>query len=406
MDTGTAGARVAIVGGSIAGCAAALAARRGGIDAITLYERAPGALGERGVGVALHNDRYAELAAAGYVDAGMPWIQMAVRRWYVRGGGGPLGRELWETPFPFRAYNWGPLWRELRRRVPAGVDFRTGAEVDAVTAGPDGVTVRAGGAEPELFDLVVGADGYRSVVRAAAGGDTRPEYAGYLAWRGAFSVDRLASPKLWAEDECAYVVFPGGHLVVYRIPDPETGGQRANWVLYTAPPPGHDAALSSPTSLPPGSAPQPLRDHLAYVADELLPPFWGDLVRTTTADELILQPLYDFTAARYTAPGMLLMGDAATVARPHTGAGSVKALQDATALESALSSTPTLTAALAAYDAARAPVGRVMVGLGRRLGADMVTRTPDWGSFDTAGLSAWWQGLEGVQAIGGRGLRS
>ncbi|MCQ4206326.1 FAD-dependent monooxygenase [Streptomyces longispororuber] len=402
------GASVAVVGGSIAGCAAALAVRRGGIGSVTLFERAEGALGERGVGVALHNDRYAELAASGYVDAGMPWVQMATRRWYVRDdhGDGPLGRRIWSAPFPFRTYNWGPLWRELRRRVPSDVDFRSGAPVREVTAAPDGAgaLVRVGDRAPERFDLVVGADGYRSVVRAAACGATRPVYAGYAAWRGAFPVERLGDPGRWPEDECAYVVFPGGHLVVYRIPDPGTGGHRANWVLYTTPPPGHDAALTSPTSLPPGTASDALRAHLAYVAAELLPPYWGDLVRLTTPDELILQPLYDFTADRYTAPGMLLIGDAATVARPHTGAGSVKALQDATALEAALTTAPDLPAALAAYDADRAPAGRTMVDLGRRLGHAMVESTPDWRSLDAAGLAAWWQGMDGAKAFGGREL--
>jgi len=245
-----------------------------------------------------------------------------------------------------------------------------------------------------------------SVVRAAACGAVRPEYAGYTAWRGAFPVDRLTAPGRWPEDECAYVVFPGGHLIVYRIPDGSGRGQNANWVLYTTPPPGHDPAPDSPVSLPPGTAPAPLREHLAYVAEELLPPYWGDLVRLTTREELILQPLYDFTAERYTAPGMALTGDAATVARPHTGAGAVKALQDATALEAALSGAPTLSAALAAYDADRASVGRTMVTLGRRLGRELVERTPPWRSMDGAGLETWWRGLDGSGAFGGRRLEA
>ncbi|MEV1024724.1 FAD-dependent monooxygenase [Streptomyces sp. NPDC050264] len=401
-------ASVAVVGASIAGCAAALAAHRGGLRDITVLERATGPLGERGVGITLHNARYAELEASGYVDAGMPWVQMTTRRWYVRDkrAGAPTGRALWTTPLPFRTYNWGPLWQELRRRIPANADFRAGAQVQQVTPAPDGAgaLVDLGAGSPEHFDLVIGADGYRSVVRAAACGDVRPAYAGYLAWRGAFPVERLTAPELWPEDEAAYVVFPGGHLVVYRIPDPATGGLRANWILYTTPPPGHDAALSSPTSLPPGTASDTLRDHLAYVAEELLPPFWAEVVMATTPDELILQPLYDFTADRYTAPGMLLVGDAATVARPHTGAGAVKALQDATVLESALTSTATLPDALAAYDADRTPAGRAMVGLGRGMGQAMVTETPDWGALDAAGMEAWWAGMDKAGAFGGREL--
>ncbi|MGC9536917.1 FAD-dependent monooxygenase [Streptomyces sp. UG1] len=98
----------------------------------------------------------------------------------------------------------------------------------------------------------------------------------------------------------------------------------------------------------------------------------------TAHDELFPQPIYDFTASRYAVGRALLMGDAATVARPHTGAGAVKALQDATVLEPALTSTATRPQALAAYDADRAPYGRVMVDLERRLGRALVQQTPNW----------------------------
>ncbi|MHC5257945.1 FAD-dependent monooxygenase [Streptomyces sp. UC4497] len=398
------GGKVAVVGGSIAGCAAALALRRGGADEVTVYERAAGRLADRGVGLAMHNARYAELESAGLVDASMPYHQVARRRWYVRdddaAASGPLGRELAVLPFPFRTYNWGPLWRELHGRVPEEVDFRHGSAVEAVEVTPEGAAVHADG-RTDRYDMVIGADGYRSAVRAAVHPDVRPTYAGYLAWRGAYPSARLRDPGLWPEDECVYVVFPGGHLVTYRIPDGGQGGHRVNWVLYTAPPPGLDQGLQTPTTLPPGTAGDGLRAHLAYVAEELLPAFWGDVVRATTHDELFLQPLYDFTAPRYAVDSALLMGDAATVARPHTGAGAVKALQDATALQSALASASTWSEALSAYDADRAPTGRVMVDLGRRLGRGLVQETPDWRSLDQAGLEAWWQRADGTGAFGG-----
>ncbi|MFI5664181.1 FAD-dependent monooxygenase [Streptomyces sp. NPDC051684] len=398
------GGKVAIVGGSIAGCAAALALRRGGAESVTVYERASGRLADRGVGLAMHNARYTELESAGLVDTSMPWHQVTRRRWYVRddaAADGELGRELAVMPFPFRTYNWGPLWHELRGRVPEAADFRHGSAVEVVEVTPEGAEVHAAG-RTDRYDVVVGADGYRSAVRAAVHPTVRPGYAGYLAWRGAYPSERLRDPELWPEDECVYVVFPGGHMVVYRIPDAVTGGHRVNWVLYTAPPPGLDQVLETPTTLHPGTAGAGLCDHLAYVAAELLPTYWGDLVRATTHDELFLQPLYDFTAPRYAVDRALLVGDAATVARPHTGAGAVKALQDATALQAALTSASTWAEALSSYDSDRAPTGRVMVDLGRQLGRGLVQRTPDWRALDQAGLEAWWQQADGTGAFGGR----
>ncbi|MEV7193719.1 FAD-dependent monooxygenase [Streptomyces sp. NPDC093510] len=405
------GGNVAVVGGSIAGCAAALAVLRGGADEVTVYERAAGDLADRGVGLAMHNSRYAELESAGYVDAGMAWVQLVRRRWYVRdrSAASPLGREIAVMPFPFRTYNWGPLWRELRGRLPGDVDFRAGVTVRAVRPGDGGVEVRTE-AGSTRHDLVVGADGYRSVVRAARFGDVRPAYAGYLAWRGAFPEARLDDPELWADDDCVYAVFPGGHVIIYRIPD-GAGGHRVNWVLYTAPPPGLDLGLgldlrlTGPTSLPPGGLTQALAAHLGYVADELLPPYWGALLRETAPDELLLQPMYDFTAPRCTADRVLLVGDAAAVARPHTGAGAVKALQDATVLESALTSADTWTDALAAYDADRTVSGRSMVDLGRRLGGALVQATPDWRAMDQSAMETWWKQADGTGAFGGRELK-
>ncbi|MDQ8705500.1 FAD-dependent monooxygenase [Streptomyces sp. LHD-70] len=398
---------VAVVGGSIAGCAAALAARRGGADTVTLYERAPGRLGERGMGIAVHDARYAELEAAGYLDAAMPWVQLNHRHWYVRDAAcpDPLGRRIAGTVFPFRTYNWGSLWHELRGRMPAGTEIRSGTPVTKVTRdGRRAAVHTAAGAEE--YDLVVGADGHRSVVRAAAFAQVEPRFAGYPAWRGAFPVERLPDPERWPADACAYVVFPGGHLIVYRIPtgpaDPP--GHRVNWVLYTAPSTGLARTPGAPDAHD-DTLDDAQRERLARFADALLPPYWATLLKATAREELAVQTLYDFTAPRYTSGPLLLLGDAATVARPHTGAGAVKALQDASALERALTGTDDLGTALDAYDDERTPTGRTLVDLGRRLGDALVARTPDWLALDQRALEEWWQRADGSGAFGGGRLR-
>ncbi len=208
-----------------------------------------------------------------------------------------------------------------------------------------------------------------------------------------------------------YVVFPGGHVVLYRIPD-DAGGHRVNWVLYTAPPPGLDLGLgldlrlTGPAGLPPGGLTEALARHLAHVADDLLPPYWGAVVRATASDELFLQPMYDFTAPRSAMDRVLLVGDAAAVARPHTGAGAVKALQDATVLESALRAADTWAHALDAYDGDRTPSGRTMVDLGRRLGDALVLSTPNWRAMDQTALETFWKEADGTGAFGGGELKA
>ncbi|MFI9201494.1 FAD-dependent monooxygenase [Streptomyces sp. NPDC053048] len=400
------GGRIAVVGGSIAGCATALAATRAGADEVVVYERAAGGLRDRGLGLAVHDERYAELEAAGYVDAAMPWVRLTRRSWLTRDGGGRSGRRLGQVPFPFRSYNWGSLWRELRARIPASVDYRQGAAVERVLPEPDGAVLHTADGRAERFDLVVGADGYRSVVRAVTRAATVPAYAGYLAWRGTVPAGALPGPPTaWPEDEAATVTFPGGHMIAYRIPGPGSTGTCANWVFYAPPPPSSAFVPRDPTSLPPGTVTDELVAHHTAVVEEHFPPYWRELVARTPRSQATVQPLYDLAVPHYGEGRLVLAGDAAAVARPHTGSGAVKALQDATVLERCLRRAGTWDEAVAAYDAERSPGGRAMVALARRLGRAQVQATPDWAAMDQEALERWWRdAADGERGFGGRAL--
>ncbi|WP_405823005.1 FAD-dependent monooxygenase [Streptomyces sp. NBC_00838] len=401
------GGSVAVVGGSIAGCATALAVSRGGAGKVTVFERADAQLRDRGVGIALHNDRYDELQSAGYVAAEMPWAPLTRRVWSVRDGEAEHGRAVGEQPFPFRAYNWGSLWSELRRRVPEDVDYRSGALVSAVEPDSDGVTLQLGDGRRERFDAVIGADGYRSVVRDAMFPGLGATYAGYIGWRGT-SADVADLPS--DGNDAHNVVFPGGHCMIYRIPD-GVGGHRLNWVLYTAPPESEDLHpdLKTPTSLPPGRLNSALTAHLRALVADNFPPYWAARVLRTPAETTFIQPIYDLEVPQYTSERMLLVGDAASVARPHIGGGSVKALQDATALEAAAVAGESWKEIMEAYDTHRGAVGASLVALARRMGSAQVENTPDWGAMGQPEFEAWWQaqnsGSDRNSGFGGHRLK-
>lgn len=408
------GGSVAVVGGSVGGCAAALAAVRGGAEKVTVLERAGGELRGRGVGVSLHNDRYAELEEAGYVHPDMPWGRLDAREWTVRDGDADLGRTLAVHPLTFRAYAWGSLWSELRRRVPEEVDYRTGTTVSAVDADADGVTLRLADGAEERYDAVIGADGYRSVVRNTLFPGLQPTYAGYLGWRGA-ALGCPAREEGEAAADIAWttlrtVVFPGGHCIIYRIPDPDTGGFRVNWVFYTVPPDHLDIRLDprTPTSLPPGRLTAELSDHVREVVAAHFPPYWAECVLRTPREQSFIQPIYDLQVPHYATGRVLLVGDAATVARPHTGGGALKAIQDALVLEKSWRAGGTWEEVTSAYDRDRTADGATMVGLGRRLGRSQVLETPDWASMDASELTAWWleqhRGSEQSSGFGGVAL--
>ncbi|WP_371483139.1 FAD-dependent monooxygenase [Kitasatospora sp. NBC_00315] len=436
-------AGVAVVGGSIAGCAFATAAARAGADRVVVLERTYGELTDRGVGLCVHDDRYAELAVAGYLDDSIAWHRLTRRHWLTRDGS-PSGRLLWDQPFPFRSYHWGLLWRGLRERTPASVEYRLGDTVAAVanvpapaangtdaangsaakgipangspangTEGPAGGTggasVRLVAGGEERFDLVIGADGYRSVVRAAVCPEAGPQYAGYVCWRGSFPAERLAelgtpAAEAWPATAAITVCFPGGQCVLYRIPGPEPGTLMVNWVFYTEPP-ATGARSDAPAGIPPGALAADLAGRLGQLAERHLPPYWAEVLALTPPVRTLLQPIHDLDTPRRTRGRLLLAGDAAAVVRPHNTSGAAKALQDACAFEAAWRRSAGWSELLAAYERERGEAGRALVSLGRRLGRAQVEQAPDWTTIDGPQVVAWWNSqVDGATGFGGQAL--
>ncbi|MEV6973024.1 FAD-dependent monooxygenase [Kitasatospora sp. NPDC093806] len=416
------GGSVAVVGGSIAGCAFARAAARGGAERVTVLERSPGRLEDRGVGLCIVVDRYAELVRAGHLDDGIRHHPLTTRHWVALepdgpSRGAPRGRALWVQPMRMHSFHWGVLWQGLRERTPERVEFRTGTSVTAVGGGgsvaspePAWVETAADGREP--YDLVVGADGHRSVVRAAVCPDARPEYAGYVAWRGSFDarlLDRLpGGAARWPEDEVITVCYPGGQVVLYRIPGLTPDRTLVNWVFYAAAPDWllpADSGSADPNGIPAGSLDPAHLDDLAELAERMLPPYWAGVVNLTPVERILLQPIHDLETPRRTAGRLLLAGDAATLVRPHNTSGAAKALQDACAFEEAWRAAAGIDELLPVYDRERGAVGRALVELGRRLGRAQVTRAPDWTAIDEAGMAEWWRDqLAGTGGFGGLAL--
>ncbi|WP_030716030.1 FAD-dependent monooxygenase [Streptomyces sp. NRRL F-2580] len=402
------GGTVAVVGGSIAGCAVATAAARAGAGEVVVLERTRGRLEDRGVGLCIHDERAVELGASGTLPAGIAAHRLERRRWVVRDdAAGPGGRVVWEQPFPFHSYHWGLLWRGLRESVPGSVVYRQGETVTAVgAAGTAGAEVRLAGGSVERYDLVVGADGYRSVVREALCPRSRPHYAGYVCWRGNVDAARLAVLGSEADsvpEAVTTVCFAGGTCVVYRIPGPD--GPRVNWVLYAPPPRGGGLRFDDATSFPPGGLTPELAEHLGALLDREFPPYWGRALALTPPADTFVQPIYDLETARTAAGRLLLAGDAATVVRPHNTSGAAKALQDATALAEGWRRVGSFEELLHGYEESRGAAGRELVALARRLGRAQVEETPAWAAMDGGGMAAWWQGqLAGAPGIGGQAM--
>ncbi|MGW0750960.1 monooxygenase [Streptomyces sp. NPDC002587] len=403
------GGTVAVVGGSIAGCALATAAARAGAGDVVVLERTRGRLADRGVGLCINDERAGELEASGALPGGIAAHRLERRRWVVRDPAQAGGRVIWEQPFPFHSYHWGLLWRGLREAVPDRVLYRQGETVTGVTGagvGTAAAEVRLAGGGAESYDLVVGADGYRSVVREAVCPESRPHYAGYVCWRGNFDAARLAEIGGAADsapDAVTTVCFPGGTCVIYRIPGPD--GPRVNWVLYAPPPRDGQLRFDDPTSFPPGALTPGLARQLDALLDREFPPYWGRALALTDPADTFVQPIYDLETARTTAGRLLLVGDAASVVRPHNTSGAAKALQDATAVAGIWRRCDSFEELLRGYQDARGAAGRELVALARRLGSAQVERTPAWAAMHPHDMHTWWQGqLGGAPGIGGQAM--
>ncbi|MBL4756336.1 MAG: FAD-dependent monooxygenase [Rhizobiales bacterium] len=78
-----------------------------------------------------------------------------------------------------------------------------------------GVTLKFSDGTTEHGDILIGADGIKSAVRAQIAGDTVPEYTGQVAWRVMVPTSDL--PKDFMELITEIWVGPGKHAVVYFL---------------------------------------------------------------------------------------------------------------------------------------------------------------------------------------------
>jgi 2-polyprenyl-6-methoxyphenol hydroxylase-like FAD-dependent oxidoreductase len=395
---------VGIVGGSLAGCAAAIALRRAGCD-VSVYERSSGALEDRGAGIGLPLALLRTLVERDFVDADMACFQASRSPFVCRAAAGHTGssaeRVLWEQPVAVAVTNWGIVYRHLRSRLP-DVAYRQGEEVTEVSATGDGAaSLRFADGHTAHFDLVVCADGQHSVGRRFLFPEQPLQYAGYVLWRGLAdersvpSIERFEDRVTWAVSETGYCLL---YIVPSRAEDVSIGKRQVNWVLYenvadTALPGVLSDArgIVHPTSLPPGRASAEQVTHIHRRARQQFPAYVADAVCATPAP--FIQAVFDMRVPRYRQGRICLVGDASTVCRPHAASGAVKALTNALSLFDALGTHASTDDALEAWDTAQSAEGHRLVTLGQVMGKAFVQEPPAWQQMDSAAVAQWWSAL-------------
>ncbi len=365
-------ARIAIAGGSIGGLTAACLLRDADHD-VTVFERSPTELKERGAGIVCLEPTSRYLTQR----VGLPIDDFTIRTDYVR----YLGRNnqiTLEQAHNYRFSSWTTIYRLLLKAFDAE-RYRLGHDMIGWSTESDGIDVRFADQERFHADLLIAADGVGSSARKQLQPDATSRYAGYVVWRGVLpesDVDPGLAARL--SEAITYHVSANGHMLVYPIPGMDgsvaKGERLINYVWYRNYLEGDDLdhlmtdrdGQHRPISLPPGKVADVHQAEVRAAADARLPDDLACLVRDTP--ELFLQVIYDITVERMAFRRVCLLGDAAFVARPHAGAGSAKAAEDGWALASAFADTPTMEDALEIWEAKQLTLGRALVERTRSMG--------------------------------------
>jgi 2-polyprenyl-6-methoxyphenol hydroxylase-like FAD-dependent oxidoreductase len=364
--------RALVIGGSLGGLITAHLLRGIGWDA-TVFERNSEELASRGVGLGTHPQLIAILRHAGVAfdeTMGIPVPKVVCLD--------SAGKTIIAQRSARTMSGWARLYRALRDRLPAQ-SYRLGKALRSVEQNGGTVTAIFADGTRERGDLLVGADGLRSTVRAQFLPQVEPVYAGYVAWRAVLDEGRIPGDIHREVFELYAFCLPDGEqLLGYPVPgrdnDTQVGRRAYNIVWYR---PTDAATLADICTDASGrhhgaGIPPPLirPDVIARVKSDaerlLAPQIAGIFVRAAP----FFQPIYDLESPQIVFGRVALTGDAAFVARPHAGAGTTKAAIDAATLARCLDGAgDNLHAALVRYDRAQCNFGRALVDLSRQEGA-------------------------------------
>lgn len=345
--------QIAIVGGGIGGLATALALQRVGLPA-RVYEQAP-EIGAVGAGIALWPGALHALREIGAA----PWFwELPVCPFEWAETTTPQGRPL--VGFEVTPITGGQAYAV--RRADLHQALLEPLDPDAVLAGKrlvaldqdaDGVQLRFEDGSAVHADLVVGADGLRSVVRQALLGPGQLRASGETAYRGMASM-AVADPGLMREMQ------GGGRRGAVH---PVSTEQVYWWTTERAP--------QDETASPEQRKSKLLANLAEWTAG--LP----EAIAATPPTAILVNELADrVPVARWSAGRVTLLGDAAHPTTPNLGLGGCMAIEDALVLARALRDARAHGPAFAQYEFERHARTAEVVRLSRWMGRTGSLRNP------------------------------
>lgn len=319
--------RVAVAGAGIAGLTVAVALARDD-HTLTVYEQAR-ALGEIGAGLQLAPNAVRVLRGLGVTldDAAVRPVGRQFRHWRD-------ARVIATVPYgdceqrygaPYLTVHRPDLLTRLLEEIPPAT-VRLGARLVGVQEGPGGVGLALTDGHTARADVLVGADGIHSVVRARVATD-EPRFSGQYVYRGVVAAARCA---LGAEPPAVWVwPGPGRHCVAYPI----AGGRLISFaatVPATGPGPGTPGGTAARESWSEPGDVAALTAAYAGWCDDIS----GLFAAATTVQRWALHDRDPIP--RWSTPRTSLAGDAAHPMLPFLAQGANQAVEDAAALAAVL----------------------------------------------------------------------
>lgn len=338
---------ITIVGAGIGGISLALGLLRAG-HAVTVYEQAP-ELGEVGAGLSISPNASLGLD---YLGLGTFMTEYANRPLMQYTHHGLTDENLVaidrnnvceEYGAPYYQIHRADFHAELTRQVNA-LDpncLKLGKAITNVEQDERTITLTFPDNTTVEVEILIGADGVKSVVRDSVFGDCAPEFTGYMAWRGLVPSDRLGG--FYNAQESHVWVGEGKNVVTYPI----RGSSLVNVVVFAKAATWEDEGWSikaDPADIArifDGWHEKPLDAIDALPAETCYR--WGLFAR---------QPLANLVNGR-----VALIGDAAHPMLPFFGQGASSSIEDAVVLCRCLDASETLDETLSRYNSAR--LGRV-----------------------------------------------
>jgi len=365
--------KILIVGGGIGGMVAAVALRQRDFD-VEIVEVNP-RWDVYGVGIIQLANALRALASVGLADQALAaGFGMNTLSFYDH-----EGHLLYTIPQPQLAGPHYPaanaltrsrLHRLLQGAVrKVGAPVRVGVTVSELQQKDDAVEVTFTDQTSGRYDLVIGADGLRSLIRSLVFGTAyQPGYAGQMCWR--YNVPRPSEV-----DNFQLFLGPSGNKAGFIPLAPDL-----MYLLLT------DTQRESD-----GSWPRIPQERLAEVFRERLMEFGGPVATIrdtfiTDSSQVVLRPFETILVPPPWYRGrIVLVGDAAHAMTAHIAQGAAMAIEDAVVLAEEVASKPTLLKALDGYTERRYERCKTLVEISMELCRGEIANDS---TVDVAGLTA------------------